>query len=255
MSKMTVLQMTQNILSAMDSDVVDTTEDSEEARQIKTIIIETYNELMSRKEWNHLKVPLALEALESDVLEDFPTTFAIPDSVIAIDHVRYDTREADVDPVRWCNLTYLTPECFLDRVLNRNSTADDVDTVGVVGSNINMYVFNDRQPSFWTSFDDKHIVFDAYNADLGDYLPANRTVIYATYLPAFPDDDDDFVPDLPSRMFPMFLSECKKAAFLYLKEMSSPVDEKRAFRGASIFNNGGAKVNVRGSRARFGRRR
>lgn len=254
MGKMTVLEMTQNILSAMDSDVVDSTDDTEESKQVKTIIIETYNELMSRKEWNHLKVPVRLEALDVSIANSHPTTLLIPENVTAIDQVRYDTREQDTDVTRWSSLRYESPECFLNLVLSRNSGGDDVDTVGVVDSTATIMVHNNKQPTFWTSFDDQHITFDSYNAALGDTVEVGRSLIYATLLPEFPDNDDAFVPVMPARMFPMFLAECKKAAFQYLKEIATPIDEKRSFRGTSIFNNGGSRAHARTSRARFGRR-
>lgn len=254
MGKMTVLEMTQNILSAMDSDVVDSTEDTEEAKQVKTIIIETYNELMSRKEWNHLKLPVHLQALDISIAEDHPTTLLIPENVTSIEQVRYDNREADLDAVRWSVLRYVEPSCFLDNVLSRPSSDTNVETVEVVGSTATIMVYNNQQPTFWTSFDDQHITFDSYNAALGNTVEPSRTIIYATVLPVFPDDDDDYVPEMPARMFPMFLAECKKAAFLYLKEMQSPIDEKRSFRGTSIFSNGGARAHERTGRPRFGRR-
>ena len=255
MARMTVLEMTQNILSAMDSDVVDSTEDTEEALQIKTIIVETYNELMSRKEWNHLKLPIPLEELDVSIAVLHPTTLHIPENVTSIEQVRFDTRREVTDPARWTTLRYEDPQTFLDKVLCRASDNSDVDTVEVVGSPAKIMVYNNRQPQFWTSFDDQHITFDAYNADEGTYLAGDRSLVYATILPEFPTDDDSFIPELPARMFPMFLAECKKAAFFYLKETSTPVDEKRAFRGASIYNDNGSKAHARLSRTRYGRPR
>ena len=254
MSKMTVLELVQNILSAMDSDVVEATDETEEALQVKSIIVETYRELMARKDWNHLKLPVPLSALDTTIDQDHPTTLLIPTNVMTVDTVRYDTRVEVGDPARWQVIKWKEPNDFLDTVLTRNSDADEVDVVDVVGSAAQIMVFNDRQPSFWTSFDDEHITFDAYDSDLGLFLPADRSVIYATIIPDFDVEDDAFVPELPARMFPLFLAECKKACFFYLKEANTPIDSQRALRQSSVYNNNGARAHARTTRYRFVRK-
>ena len=47
MAKMTLLEMTQNILSAMDSDAVNSIGDTVESLQVADVIVETYYELFA----------------------------------------------------------------------------------------------------------------------------------------------------------------------------------------------------------------
>jgi hypothetical protein len=39
---------------------------------------------------------------------------------------------------------------------------------------------------------------------------------------------DTFIPDLPTKAFPLLLSESKKAAFIKIKQTSDPVEVERA---------------------------
>lgn len=235
----------------MDSDDINSISDTEEALQITTIVEETYNELMTRKEWNHLKIPRQLESL-SDA--DYPSTLKIPEDVMQIDTVRYDVTRDSADPVEYQTIKYKHPNDFLDYILTRRSPSSEIDSLTVKGSGVPLLVYNDRPPTFWTSFDDQFITFDSYNINVEDTVRGNKSIVYAVVLPEFNKNSDEFIPEMPARMFPLFLAECKKACFFYLKDSQSPVDEKRTFRGAAIFNDRGNRAHDRARRARFGRK-
>lgn len=250
MSKMTLLELTQSCLSAMNSDDVNSITDTEEALQVSAIIEDTHNELMTRSDWNHLKLPIPLLSLADS---DYPTTLQLPSTVVDISMVRYNCKTSVFDADNFKKLTYKDPNDFLDSVLSRSSTASNVESKTVKGSTAPIYVLNDSPPSFWTSFDEEYLTFDAYVADVENTLQGAKSIVYATQLPSF-TMDDTFVPNLPATMFPQFLAECKKACFFYLKEQMSPVDEKRALRGQSLNNFRNTRAHERRTVKRYGRR-
>jgi hypothetical protein len=122
--------------------------------------------------------------------------------------------------------------------LSRDSTATNVDSKTVKGSTTPLYILNDRHPKYWTSFDEEYITLDGYLSTLDSTVMGSKSIVYATSLPIF-TQEDTFIPPIPATMFPQFLAECKKACFFYLKESATPIDEKIAFRGQSrnSFNN------------------
>ncbi len=56
MAKQTLLQMTQNILSALDSDPVDSIDETVEAIQVAELVKEAYFDLISQRDWPFLFV-------------------------------------------------------------------------------------------------------------------------------------------------------------------------------------------------------
>lgn len=63
MAKMSLLDMTQNILSALDSDPVSDISETVESQQVVEIIKESFYELMSSRQWPFLQTLTKLEGL------------------------------------------------------------------------------------------------------------------------------------------------------------------------------------------------
>lgn len=251
MAKLTLLQMTQKILTAMDSDDINDISDTEEASEVIDIIEDTYYELMTHKEWNHLKTPVNMESLADS---DFPTTLKIPDTVSSLENLRYESREIASDSLAYTRITYKSPEEFTNSLFNRNSNDANTLTLTVKGSGTPLLVTNDQAPAIWTSFDDTYIVFDSYDASLESTVQGSKSLAYCVQIPVFNKTDGAFVPTCPIHMFPILLAEAKKACFFYLKQIQSPIDEKRAFRGESNLKFKDARAHEQTTRPRYGRR-
>ena len=78
MAKMTLLDMTQNILSALDSDAVDSIDETVEAIQVADLVKEAYFDIMSQRDWPFLFQLSQLTGL-SDV--NNPTKMLLPATV------------------------------------------------------------------------------------------------------------------------------------------------------------------------------
>jgi hypothetical protein len=214
MAKMTLLDMVQNILSALDSDPVDSIDETVEAVQVAELVKEAYFELLSQRDWPFLFTLGALQALGDT---SNPTKMKIPDTWNKIKWIKYNKKE-----VQWVD-----PETFNDIITNR------VAQTGVVNSS--GYVIN-QDPTYWTSYDDTYVVFDGYNSTVDTTLQASKSVVYGTQQASW-SHIDTFVPNIPEKFFPTLLAEAKSQAFVNLKQQSNAREERKATRGRMAMRN------------------
>jgi hypothetical protein len=249
MAKLTLLEMTQDILSSMDSDDVNSISDTEESLQVVDIIHNTYFELMSQRDWPHLKNSCALESV-GDTSQ--PTTLRIPTLVSSIDTIKYDKTVAGDSDKSYKEIRYLDPKDFIDQLLTRNTSDPDITEVNL-DSGTPIWIWTDRAPTYWTSFDDEFIVMDAYDSVEESTLQGVKTIVFCVTTPTF-TRSDTFIPDLPEKAFPLFLSESKRACHIYLKQQDSPIDAKRALRGMNRIKDKDWRAHSGKKTTNFGRR-
>ena len=224
--KMTLLEMTQDILSDMDSDEVNGIDDTVESLQVANIIKDTYYNIMAEQFFPMEALRTALDAA-SDT--DKPTHFTIPDNTDKIFFIKYDTRDAAGDRLEYRDMIYLSPKEFMDFTFARDSTDSTIQTV-TDDSGTRLLIKNDSDPVYWTSFDDEQIIFDAFDSDIDTTLQADKIIAYAEKSSIF-TMSDTYTPDnLPSKAFPYFLAEAKSLAFVNLKQQANPKVEQLAKR-------------------------
>jgi hypothetical protein len=214
MAKMTLLDMVQNILSALDSDPVDSLDETVEAVQVAELIKEAYFELLSQRDWPFL---FSLGALQALADPSNPTKMKIPDTWNKVKWIKYNKKE-----VQWVD-----PATFNDIISNRTEQA------GVVNSN--GFVIN-NDPVYWTSYDDVYVVFDGYDSSADSTLQASKSVIYGTQQASW-SHVDTFIPNIPEKFFPTLLAEAKSQAFVNLKQQSNAREERKASRGRMAMRN------------------
>lgn len=214
MAKMTLLDMVQNILSALDSDPVDSIDETVEAVQVAELVKESYFELISQRDWPFLFSLGALQALGDT---SNPTKMKIPDTWNKIKWVKYNKKE-----VQWVD-----PQTFNDIILNRTEQAGVINSAG--------YAIN-QDPVYWTSYDDTYVVFDGYNSSVDTTLQASKSVVYGTQQATW-SHVDTFVPNIPEKFFPTLLAEAKSQAFVNLKQQSNAREERKATRGRMAMRN------------------
>ena len=225
--KRTVLDMVQDILSDADSDEVNSINDTVEAMQVARIIRTTYEEIISSRQWPHLSQLTSLTPA-SDILT--PTHFTISDDVQYIEWIKYNNRLSATDKEAWVDLVYLQPKDFLDLVQARNST--DTNTQVVDDSTAgNLLITLDKQPQYWTTFDDSTIIMDSIDNTITGQstLTAERVQASAYVEPPF-SLLDTFIPDLPSKSFSYLLAESKSVAFATLFQEASSKEEQKSRR-------------------------
>lgn len=253
MAKFTVLEMVQDILNDMDSDEVNSINDSLEAAQIAQIIKTTYLSMMSNRNWSHTAKAIQLEP---SGLTANPTHMYVLDEVKELipNSVRYNCIDSGETRRKYKQMIWKEPDEFLNILNKRNNDNSDVDII-IDPSGIELLIFNDENPTYYTSFDDYYLVFDAYDSAIESNLQKSKTQARVYTIPDF-TIDDSFVPDLPEEAFIALLEEAKSRAQFKLhqtEDIKAEQDSSRQNRWLSRKQwkiNGGIKFPNYGRKSR-----
>jgi hypothetical protein len=130
---------------------------------------------------------------------------------------------------KYSEIEQLDPDDFMNLILQRNPANSNITTVldNLSNSGVKLFIENDKDPQYWTSFDDEWIIFDSYDSSYDDTIQNQKTMASVYIEPSW-TQSDTFVPDLPTKAFPLLLSEAKKAAFVKVKQTADPVEVERA---------------------------
>lgn len=238
MPKMTLLDMTQNILSAMDSDNVNSISDTEESEQVAETIKDTYFAMIDEY---HLPVKKEIFKLEATDVST-PTKMKIPEIVEKVLWIKYNRVSEVGGDAEYTDIIYLDPKSFLDKCNVRSESSSNVEMI--TDGDIDFMILNDTPPTYYTSFDDTYLIFDSYHSDLDANLQQSKSMGYGfssstwTHL-------DNAIPVLPINLFSLLLAESKSTCFLNLKQMPNQKEEQKArrqriaLRKSKWNNNGG----------------
>lgn len=226
----TLLDVTQNILSAMTSDEVTSVYDTVEALQVATIVIETLEAEFSNIDLPFFDKILQLESVSNVSLPNYLRYGA---DTANIKWLRYrDARNGD----RYKRVLYLSPTDFFDRMTQ--VTSNGYNRAAILDpSGVEYYIQTDRAPTFYTSVDNSLLIFDSYDSDYEDTLEqANVFALGAETLNST-ELSDDYVLPIPDTHYPLLLAEAKSTCFMVLKQMPSPKTEQIARRQRSRLQN------------------
>jgi len=251
--KLTLLQIVQKTLEALNLDEVNSISDSPDAEQVAQIAQDAYYDLLNQSEWPHT---IRLEQLESIASSERPNYLRIPDEVTRIDDFKYDRTETDSDDlpvdliqistVKWC-----PPVDFLRMTQARNTEIAEIRTITDFNG-VRFHIYQDRAPQFWTSFDDKYVVCDAFNSDVESTLQGNKSQALMKWIEDVVIADDTMI-SAPSHFFQTWLAETKSTAFIYMKQEVSAKDEQRARRGLAILRRNASRTDRDDGKVRYGR--
>lgn len=223
--KRTLIDIVKEILSEMDSDQVDDINDTEESEQVANIVRSCYMEMISNRDWPHLRKLRQLDHA-NDITR--PTHLKIPEGLIELEMFKYE-KQKDGQPLLLSqDIRYLYPDEFLRVTGSRTSTADNAKVVTDF-SGTKIIVFTNQSPTYWTSFDDFYIVCDSFDSSVDDTLQATKTQALVYMEPVWVHLNDA-VPDLPSSAFSQLIEEAKSTAFVTLKQSTNQKAEQKATR-------------------------
>ena len=231
--KYTLLEMTQDILSNMSSDEINSISDSPEALQVATIIKQKYFDIINR-------VPLPeheqLIQLDSSLDINSPVLMYVPDHVADIKWLKYFDNDATSGTVPgYCYVTILPIKEFVDMVNNFNPDETDVDSFDFTDNSGNDYTFyykNNKQPQYCTVISNNFVVFDSFNLALETTLQTSNCMAWGKVLPTW-TMTDTFTPDLAEEQFQLLLNEAKVLAFFELKQQQHQLAMQEVKRGWS----------------------
>ena len=236
--KLTLLEIVTSILSDLDSEPVNSISDSEEARQIASVVKDTYYNIIAARHIPEHDRLIKLTSLSDSLL---PTYFRYPDNVKEIRLFEYDGKE-----VYWKD-----PVKFLQDMPNED-TEGAVEMLDPI-SNTKVYSRNDKAPSYYTTFDDQYIICDSYDATVSSTLTNNRTRCWGTQYPSF-EISDEHIADIDDTLFPYLLAEAKSVCQSLFKGGSDPKVYQAARRLKGFFQNDQYRTKRDNARNFYGRK-
>lgn len=226
--KYTNLEIVQAVLSSMDSDEINSVNDTVESQQVLEIVKTVYDDMVSRGDIVTNRTLFNLDASEDTAK---PVLMTKPENIDRVLWLKYDVRTADDTVPVWADLTYLPVEDFIDYIHSFNPDEDNIEYFDYVGDGF-IYRFtyrNDTRPLYYTSFDDNTIIFDAYDVDVDTTLQASKTLGYGTKTTEFAKTDE-FTCELQPQQFALLLNEVKSLAWSELKQTEHGKAEQTARR-------------------------
>lgn len=226
--KYNLLQLTQAVLSSMDSDEVNSINDTVESQQVVEIIKTVYDDIISRGDLQSNKTLFNLVP-SNDPLK--PTLMSKPETLDRIEWIKYNSvLNGDVDPI-WNEMRFLPPGDFIEYIHNFNPSQSDTGSFDYIaeGSVITFAYKNNASPQYYTTIDDVYMVFDSYDATVSSTLEASKTLAFGPRRTNF-EATDTFEPVLQPQQFALLLNESKSLAWAELKQTGHPKAEQTAKR-------------------------
>lgn len=191
----TFLKQVQEVLSAIDSEGVESLGETAEAEQVVSLVQRAYDEIMATHRWRHLK------RLGSFVTASELNELQLDSNTIAFDpyNVWYKTSK----------VTYVEPETFLAMTIGRDLSDSNVTLMG------NYKIRTDSDPTYFTSVDEKILVFDSVPHPVNGVQSSDCVA----FMYVQPDEllGENDVINLPSQVIPAFNDLCLSLAFSELK--------------------------------------
>ena len=188
----TLLTIVQEILSDIGGDDVSSITDTEESEAIARHVIATYDNLVATENWPSMRRILQLTAVGDSSKPNYMT---VPTNVKEVLTVRYDVAKVTDTQKKYYDIYWKDPDDFLRYTSGRNDTDSTVDTI-VDDSGVEFFIRNDIAPSYYTSYDDTTLIFDAYDNAVDSSLQANKSQLIAFILPTLALSDSA-THDLP----------------------------------------------------------
>ena len=238
MEKLTLVEIVQDILNDMSGDYIESITDTEEAEQVANIVKSTYRSILSNRNWRHTHRLLKLN-VASDSSK--PTHASIADDLKELTAINYDKNSVSGESKKYRPVKYIENDDFLRHCNSRNSTASNVDTV-LNDNGVELFIYNDKQPDYYTSFNDKDIIFDSYDSDVDATIQASKIQAMGYVYPDF-EMSDTHVPDLPNEGFSLLVEESKSKASLKLRQVPDNKAEQESARQNRWLSRKGWSIN------------
>lgn len=242
--KKTLLEIVKDILSDTDGEDVNTVSDTVESLQVAKVVEQTFYDLISNRTIPEHESLLKLTSLSDS---EFPTHFVLEDEQAHIKALWYDVSLDGSYEYR--QIKYLEPLDFL-KICDKRSSAYTLVEDKVAGTRLR--IGNDSFPTYFTAFDDKHIVMDSYKSSVDDVLRNSKVRSFGTTYPTFLISDT-FVPPIDAAMFPYLVQEAKSRCFSIQKGGVDQKTEQAARRNKIHVQNDKRRVTLKDKLRNYGR--
>ena len=253
MSSYTYLEMVNSIVQDLNSgnseEIIYTLHQTQQSTEVVRIVKETYFQIIDGKNWPHLYKPFQLAQTGVNT----PTHMGIPTNVMEFDYIKYNIIGNGETRDKFTTIKKLEPREFMDLVDVRDS--GDANTLVVTDpSGIFLNILKDRQPQWWTSLNDKDIIFDSFDMNVdATNLTTLKTQCRGRVYPVVLETND-FIFDLPVEAFSYLLAEAKSVSFVSLNKEANQKAEQQAVTQRRRMSAEAGKVQQGVTYPGFGRR-
>jgi len=217
--KFTLLDMVQEIASALQTEEVNSIDDTTESYSIALLVRSVYYDLAIEL---NLPEHEGLFELNASLDPLKPTLMTVPNNVSLLRNIKYNNQGADDLYSAYEDVVFMRFEDFLG--MQRGYQGQD-SLVGEMtfqnnGENFEVMYKTDKMPQWFTTMDDHTLIFDSYDSSLDTTLQKSKTMCMGVILPTF-DLVDTFTPDLDPTQFSLLKNRAKVRAFAELKQVAN----------------------------------
>lgn len=215
----TLLEMTQQVLSAMDSDEVNSISDTVESAQVASLIKQVYYDLITDLELTEHETVFQLNASGDNTK---PCQMSLPVGVMKMRSLQYDCRLDGETLPDYKVLNLIDFDEFVARQTALRNEETDVDSQVVVmnGESYTLMYRTNKAPDFYTTADDNLLIFDSHDSTVDTTLQKSKTLCQGSIYPAW-THADSFYPDLDPTQFAGLINRAKQRAFKELKQQDN----------------------------------
>lgn len=227
--KRTLIELTQSVLRSIKGEMVDDISETEESSMVADILMECYYGILSE---SNLLEEKTLFELEASLDPTKPVLMTLPSTVIGLEWVKYNCQTSTMTNSNYLTIKYLDLPSFLDWTLQQDTDETYIDSMTVttgVSDSINFIFRNNKAPEYYTSFDDRQLVFDSYDNTVDTTLQKNKTMCFGLKESTW-TKTNLFIPALDSQQFNLLLQEAKATAWAELRQTSNDRAERKARR-------------------------
>ena len=222
--KRNLLSLVQSVLADLGSDQVNNYDDTVESTDIAYLIRDVYYDLISETK---LDEHYDLFRLTASGDTDKPTLMTLPTTVLSLDWVKYNNQLSTETAPDWQPVSFLPIKDMIDRMYSLDTDESNIQTM--THGDRTFIIWNDRMPTYYTSFNDETLIFDAYDVSEESTLQSSNTQCFGEVYSEF-TFSDTYIPDLDATQFSLLLNEVKSRASISIGEMPNQKNEQQARR-------------------------
>jgi hypothetical protein len=213
----TLLELTQLILSSMDSDEVNSITDTVESVQVTTILKNVFYDMATELDLPEHETLFELTASGDNTK---PAIMTIPTDVTKLTSIKYDNAATADTYVDWKDVTFITYREMMSRSMSLREETSNVGSQIVAGNGeSHEFLFRtNAHPTVYTTFDDYTLIFNSYDITEDTTLQASKTVCTGAVYPVF-NITDTFAPDLDPTQFAYFIQKAKTRAHFEMRQV------------------------------------
>lgn len=216
----TVLDIVQTILSAMDSDNVNSINDTVESYQVAVLLKNLYYDIAV-----DLNLPNNMKYFELNSSTDInkPVLMTLPENVMSLSTVQYNNKLTTETTPNYKNCTFLPLEVLMERQqAYRESDDNDIGVMEFTsnGETLEIIYKNDKMPEFYSILSGNTVVFDSFDSSEDTTLQKSKTLCYGSTYPAFVLSDT-YIPEMDPSIFPFYINRAKVRAFSEIKQVTN----------------------------------